>query len=240
MQPVPAKDRPKLIAVAIAIIVALAFVIRNLMGLQTNAQPRVEEPAATAAPAGAAATANAAATAVDVTVADAPAGSEVFASGTAEGFAPRDPFRPLEPVEIAIGATGMPSGRAPGSPTPVLPPVRPAVATAPPARATAVRCPAPLPEESEAPQSALPPSRMGESVPPRLPEPAGDTRLVGTVRQEPTALAVFRGSEKAQYIRPQEMIARWRVVRIDDGQVSLRHRDVQQVVRVGEHLPTAP
>src|SRR5262245_9623088 len=43
MQPIPAQDRPKLIAVVIGIVVALALVVRNLIGVQTLAQPREEE-----------------------------------------------------------------------------------------------------------------------------------------------------------------------------------------------------
>ena len=39
------------------------------------------------------------------------------------------------------------------------------------------------------------------------------------------------------FIRPKQVIFNWRVVRIDDGQVSLAHNNTRELVRVGETLP---
>lgn len=238
MQPIAPKDRPKLVAVAIAIVVALAFVVRNLIGIQANAQSmRTEQVAATPALSDDVAESGSRAPAeADAATTDSESESEETID--AVGAVPLpvlDPFRPLERVEIALTPAVAP-GRTASAPAPV----QAITAINPTASASAESCQSLQPAASAASRSLSPtaPGRVGT---PSRPTPAQpDVRLVGTVRQAPTALAVFRGGEKARYIRPQEVIARWRVVRIDDGQVSLRRRDARQIVRVGERLPTAP
>jgi hypothetical protein len=244
MQSVPAKDRPKLIAVAIAIVVALAFVVRNLIGVQTNAQSRETDPAAAPAALPGAAGNPASAEAKPAADESDNAGEETVEAGAPDRLPVHDPFRPLERVEIPLTPAAAPTQPAVNpAPTPMvraLPPVQAMTSVALTAPAAAERCQS-LPGARSQADRCLPPAAAAEASPasPTAP-PAPEVRLVGTVRQDPTALAVFRGSEKAVYIRPQELIEKWRVVRIDDGQVSLRRRDARQIVRVGERLPTAP
>jgi hypothetical protein len=245
MQPIPAQDRPKLIAVVIGIVIALVFVVRNLMGTQTLAQPKAEEkvttntaPAAPAAP-----PAEPTGTAAELSLAAADSASTgAGGSGLAELPPLRDPFQPLEKIAIApapVAAAPAPTPAA--AKAPVLPSFMPAPGQ-PAEVAIAVRSSAPalrVEPERDGPD-ASPAQPAEKSAAPAPASPSEEVRLVGTVRQNLSALAVFRGSERAVFIRPKEVIAHWRVIRIDDGQVRLSHNNTRELVRVGEILPSVP
>jgi hypothetical protein len=243
MQPIPAQDRPKLIAVVIGIVIALVLVVRNLIGTQTLAQPREEEklttntaPAPPTEPADRPAQdADGSAEAGDIPAAD--EGSEAV-----ELPLLHDPFQPIEKSEPAsVPAASAPAAVAAKAPVPVLPSVMPAPAR-PAEIAFAVRSRVPMPPiEPVDDRPTPPPTQAAEaSAAPAPAAPAEEVRLVGTVRQSPSAVAVFRTSERAVFLRPKEVISHWRVVRIEDGEVTLSHNNTRELVHVGEMLPPAP
>src|SRR5438046_1519044 len=97
MEPIPAQDRPKLIAVVIGIGVALTFVVRSLGGTPIQAQSGGSEAAASkAAPL---AVVNSlppsALPSGDATTAAEPAGAEPD-FGAPEGLPLSDPFHPIK------------------------------------------------------------------------------------------------------------------------------------------------
>jgi len=243
MQPIPAQDRPKLIAVVIGIVIALALVVRNLFGTQTLAQPLEERKVTTNT-----------ASAPPAEPADRPAPAAAEAGDTPaaavdEGLEPvelapfHDPFQPVEKSEpvsapAAAAAAAVPAiakASAPVLPLVISTPARPA------AVAIAVRSSVPAPRaEPDGDRPAAPAQPVVKSAATAPAAPAEEVRLVGTVRQDPSALAVFRTSERAVFVRPKEVISHWRVVGIEDGQVSLSHNNTRELIHVGEMLPSVP
>jgi hypothetical protein len=246
MKPVPAQDRPKVIAVSVALVVAVGFLGRNLMG--TGALAQSNEPGQAAASAPAVNTAPEPASALG-SVPEPSAAADI--PGKPAGFgdvgqiALNDPFHPVAAIKIA---------EAPAAPTPARP--------AAPAMTPAARRPAPvlpaleveaatadrtMPTEPEArpaapaADTALAGARPADGHPNELPEaPTVPTTLTGTVGSGIRAVATFRAGEETVFARPQQVVAGWRVVRIEVGQVLLSHHNRRQLVLVGNSLPGSP
>jgi hypothetical protein len=77
--------------------------------------------------------------------------------------------------------------------------------------------------------------------PDEMPEAAtAPAALTGTVGSGIRAVATFRVGEETVFARPQEVVAGWRVVRIEVGQVLLSHHNHRQLLLVGNSLPGSP
>ena len=253
MQSVPPQDRPKLIAVAVALVVVLGFVARNIVGATTAAAPKPPQQIAMSAPAASPAPAPAASPAGWAPGPAAASDSAGQAGGSAEAGWERlaDPFHP---VAGATGA-GSPASAAPAAPratpaprpaarvaiAPRLAPVRPA----PPVRMAARNIPAPRLAPGAAPSAAAarpgPAAKRPEAPSPAAPvAPSVPVALTGTVGIGAAAVATFRVGEATLFAQPEQIIAGWRVERIELGQVWLSHQHTLQVVYVGSCLASGP
>src|SRR5687767_9600536 len=97
MQPVPPQDRPKLIAVAVAIPIALGFVARNVVGTRTLAEPADSKTVAMSslAPQATSPSASPSEDAIPSTAASNEKTAEVPELGAVGQLRVRDPFRPV-------------------------------------------------------------------------------------------------------------------------------------------------
>src|SRR5260370_18862874 len=103
MQPVPLQDRPKLIAVSVALAIAVGVVVRNIAGTTILARPKEPEMVATSAAAlnasGSSASPDPAGFAASSANDEAPAEAATFANSERPRL--HDPFHPL----AATGST---------------------------------------------------------------------------------------------------------------------------------------
>jgi hypothetical protein len=261
VKPVASQDRPKLIAVSVAIVVALGFVVRNIAVTGVLANSKEPEQVAMSAPA-----ANTAPPPVPASgslpepsaATDTPAKPAGF--GDVGQIPLNDPFHPV----AAIKNSAAPAAPAPAAVQPAPPAAgqRPLAAAPPPAAIAAARRPAPALPALEADASAARRSAPAEPVSTpaarsadvalagarpadghsnELPEAlAAPAALTGTVGSGAAAVATFRVGEETVFARPQEMVAGWRVVRIDVGQVLLSHHNHRRLVCVGNSLLGSP
>jgi hypothetical protein len=60
--------------------------------------------------------------------------------------------------------------------------------------------------------------------------------LTGTVGSGNSAVATFRVGDETVFARPQEVVAGWRVVGIQVGEVWISRHKVQRLVQVGKSI----
>jgi hypothetical protein len=277
MKPVAPQDRPKMVVVLFGIVIALGFVVRNLLGTQVLAGSSQSVPPPAARVPGAAVAANATVDAEQVPASGAAAAaSDAAFADAAVPVQPwvHDPFHPIAHPTLTEHSAGVPASAVPlDRVVPVLPDTRAAGEAAPrpaaPKRGGAVA-------QAVKPAPGYP-SRSGGWMPvalrsfgeqgrdggtrcagpgfraveqplplPRDParvaaaDPAVPVTLTGTVGSGAAAVAMFRMGTESRFLRPQEVIAGWRVTDIQVGQVWLSRQGHRQQLHAGEPLENTP
>jgi hypothetical protein len=261
MEPVAPQDRPKVIAVSISLAVAVGFLVRNLMGTPTLA--RSGQPALVAAATPDAASQGSVPSEAQVSSASPDGSPESTGAGgwgqsllhdpfhphprsagtrhaAASAAAPASqpiPARPAPPAPHPQAGTRLADARPAPVPTPVKASARgPAVVGGDRPTSTASLSAAPVPELR--PDEAAPSPAATADTHPHEPPATPDVRvaLTGTVGSGNSAVATFRVGEETVFARPQEMVAGWRVVGIQVGQVWISRHNVRRLVLVGNTI----
>jgi hypothetical protein len=226
MPAVPRQDLPKIVAVVAGILVAVSFLVFNIVRMRggghggtASIPPQPNTGATSSVVAGG--------------PVGAPEGPLASVPGRAASTRPdwgwppasrvHDPFRPL-----AAGIAPMEkSGHVEIRPTtaPVLPALGPAAS--------------PIANSIERAIPETPSSPTGASAT-RPPVAATPITLAGTVGDGSSGVAAFRVGSTVVPVSAAGTIAGWRVLRIDGAQVWIARNADQRCLRLGDDLPRAP